>query len=182
MEELSFVKAVTRIEDAAVLDPLIVKARDRVNAIIRPQALRDLLHGVPIGHPLHPLEVQVPIGAWTSALVLDLLPGRGTERAAKTLVGVGVLAVIPTAISGWTDWSELKQKQQRVGLIHAAANIVATTLYAASFVQRSRGKQGSGKVLALLGYAAVSGAGYLGGHLSYRLGAGVTPDPERSDA
>ncbi|CAN5359845.1 DUF2231 domain-containing protein [soil metagenome] len=178
MEELSFVKAVTRIEDATALDPLIAKARARVRSIIRPQALRDLLHGVPIGHPLHPLEVQIPIGTWTSALVLDLLPGRGTERAARALVGVGVLAVIPTAISGWTDWSELKQKQQRVGLIHAAANIVATSLYAASFVQRSRGKQGSGKVLALLGYATVSGAGYLGGHLSYRLGAGVTPDPE----
>lgn len=173
MKELGFVKAISRIEQAKALDPAVEKARNAVNAVVRPQALRDLLHGVPIGHPLHPLEVQIPIGTWTSALLLDLLPGRNTDRAATALVGIGVLAVTPTAISGWTDWSELHEQQQRIGLVHAAANVVATALYAASFVQRVRGKHTSGKVLAMLGFATVSGAGFLGGHLSYRLASGA---------
>jgi nitrite reductase/ring-hydroxylating ferredoxin subunit/uncharacterized membrane protein len=173
MKELGFVKALARLENAKALDPLVSAVRSRVMSVIRPQAVRDVLHGVPIGHPLHPLEVQIPIGAWTSALVLDLLPSRGSEKAATVLVGVGVLAVAPTAISGWTDWSELHEQQMRVGLVHAAANVVATGLYAASFVQRSRGKHLSGKILGLIGFATVSGAGFIGGHLSYRLAAGA---------
>lgn len=173
MRELGFVKAIGKIEQAEALDPIITRISDVVQAVIRPRALKDLLHGVPFGHPLHPVEVQIPIGAWVSAAVLDLLPGRGSDRAAQVLVGVGVVSVLPAAVSGWTDWSELHEQQKRVGLVHATANIVAATLYAASFVQRARGKQASGKVLGLLGLATVSGSGFLGGHLSYRQAAGA---------
>jgi hypothetical protein len=55
---------VDRLENAAVLDPVVNLLRDAANTVIQPQALRDVLHGVPIGHPLHPVAVQVPIGAW----------------------------------------------------------------------------------------------------------------------
>ncbi|MEF2978979.1 Rieske 2Fe-2S domain-containing protein [Subtercola sp. YIM 133946] len=173
MKELRFVKAITAVENASALDPLVGRVQGVVRSVIRPQALRDLLHGVPFGHPLHPVEVQIPVGAFTSAAILDLLPVRGTDTAAQALIGVGVLSVLPAAVSGWTDWSELHEQQMRVGLVHAAANIIATGLYTASFVQRSRGKQGSGKLLALAGLATVSGAGFLGGHLSYRQAAGA---------
>lgn len=48
---------------------------------------RDVLHGRWLGHPVHPLMVQVPIGTWMSAAVLDLRPGR--FREAGLLVGAG---------------------------------------------------------------------------------------------
>lgn len=171
MRELKFVKLVSRLEDAAALDPLVGRVKKVVDTVIRPQPVRDVLHGVPVGHPVHPLLVLVPTGAWVSAAVLDLLPGN--DRAARTLIGVGVVSVLPTAAAGWTDWSELHEQQTRVGLVHASANVLATALYAASFVQRARGHGTSGKVLSAIGLAVVSGGGYLGGHLSYRQAAGA---------
>ncbi|TCL83180.1 MULTISPECIES: Rieske 2Fe-2S domain-containing protein [unclassified Rathayibacter] len=171
MREVKLVRLVSRLENEAALDPLVDRVKKVVDAVIRPQPVRDVLHGVPIGHPVHPLLVLVPTGAWVSAAVLDLLPGN--ERAARTLIGLGIVSVLPTAAAGYTDWSELHEQQKRVGLVHAAANVAGTVLYTASFVQRVRGRRTSGKVLSALGLAVVSGGGYLGGHLSYRQAAGA---------
>jgi nitrite reductase/ring-hydroxylating ferredoxin subunit len=60
-----------------------------------------------------------------------------------------------------------------VGIVHAAANILAVGLYGASLFQRARGRSTSGKLLGYLGLAVVSGAGFLGGHLAYRQAAGA---------
>ena len=171
MRELRFVKAIEALERAEVLDPVVAKVRGVVMKVIQPQALRDVLHGVPTGHPVHPIAVQVPVGAWTSVAVLDLLPG--TARASKILVALGLAGAAPSVATGYTDWSQLHEQQMRVGIVHSAANAVATVLYAASWVQRHRGHQTSGKVLSYLGFAVVGGAGVLGGHLAYRQAAGA---------
>jgi nitrite reductase/ring-hydroxylating ferredoxin subunit/uncharacterized membrane protein len=171
VKELPLLNAVSRLEDSRWLDPLVTGVRRAVNSVVRVPWLRDVLHGVPLGHPLHPLAVQVPLGAWTSAAVLDAVPG--SERAAAILIGVGAVSVVPSALAGLTDWSDLHEQQQRVGLVHAAANVTATGLYLASLVQRSRGRQAHGKVLGYLGFATVAASGFLGGHLSYRQAAGA---------
>lgn len=171
MEKLGFVRAISRIEDADVLDPAIEKVRDAVDRALPNADVRDLLHGVPFGHPVHPVAVQVPIGAWTSAAVLDAFPG--SSPAAGLLVGVGVAAAVPAAVTGLADWSKLHEQQSRVGIVHAAANILAVGLYSASLIQRARGKTTSGKLLGYLGLAVVSGSGFLGGHLAYRQAAGA---------
>ena len=171
MRELKIFKAVTALEEAKALDPIVKTVRSAVNAIIRPRAVRDVLHGVPIGHAAHPALVLLPVGSWIGSAILDVVPG--TERASRVLVGTGVAAVLPSVVTGLTDWSELHQQQQRVGLVHAAANVAATGLYAVSFVQRSRGKHASGRMFGLAGLACVGFSGYLGGHLAYRQAAGV---------
>ncbi|MCU1521700.1 MAG: Rieske (2Fe-2S) domain protein [Arthrobacter sp.] len=171
MKELPLLNIVSRLEDSLWLDPWIQGVKGAVNSIVRFPWLRDVLHGVPLGHPVHPLGVQIPLGAWTSAAVLDAVPG--SERAAGILIGVGAITAVPSAVAGFTDWSDLHEQQQRVGLVHAAGNITATGLYVASLVQRSRGRQAQGKVLGYLGFATVAAAGFLGGHLSYRQAAGV---------
>jgi nitrite reductase/ring-hydroxylating ferredoxin subunit/uncharacterized membrane protein len=171
MEELGLVRAISRIENAEGLDPIAEKVRGVVDKALPSQEVRDLLHGVPFGHPVHPVAVQVPIGAWTSAAVLDAFPG--SSPAAGLLVGVGVAAAVPAAVAGFADWSKLHEQQSRVGLVHATANLVALGLYGASLVQRARGKTTSGKLLGYLGLAVVSGAGFLGGHLAYRQAAGA---------
>ena len=171
MKPLPALELVTRLEDADWLDPAAKKVRKVVKRVIRPKWARDVLHGVPIGHPVHPLAVQVPLGAWISAAVLDALPGN--DRAAAVLIGVGTGTAVPSAVAGFTDWTQLHPQQQRVGLVHAAANITATSLYAASLVARAQGRRGNGKVLAYLGLAVVGAGGFLGGHLTYRQAAGV---------
>jgi uncharacterized membrane protein len=170
------VQAAESLEDTTILDPAIAKVRPVVRRILRPGLLRDVLRGKPLGHPAHPIAILIPAGAWISASVLDFVPGQG--KAAQTLVGVGVVSVLPAAASGIADWSALTQRQQRVGLVHWAANITSVGLYSLSYLQRRRGKQVSGKVLALAGLTIVSGAGYLGGHLAYRQGANVNAQRE----
>ncbi|MFE5211478.1 Rieske 2Fe-2S domain-containing protein [Streptomyces sp. NPDC056600] len=148
---------------------------DAVQKVVRAAPLgrrgRDLLHGLPIGHPLHPVLVQVPVGAWMSTAVLDLLPGQ--ERAARRLVGVGLAVAGPAAVAGWVDWADLQRQQRRVGLLHAALNNAAVWLYAGSYAARRSGRQGLGRGLAVAGLTAVSVGGALGGHLAYRQAAGA---------
>jgi len=140
-------------------------------SVLRPQRVRDLLHGVWLGHPLHPALVQVPLGAWSSAAILDLLPAH--RRAATTLIAVGNASAVPTVLAGVNDWASLSAEQRRVGLVHALANVVGTALYNASLYSRLAGRDKRGRTLAYLGLTAVTAGAYLGGHLAYKQGAGV---------
>ena len=169
MREIKILKVGDRLENAAFLDPITHAVRAIVNTVVKPQGLRDVLHGVPFGHSFHPISVQVPIGAWTSAAVLDLLPGN--TRAARTLVGVGILSSASSIASGYVDWSQGYRQTLRVGIVHSWANAAAVALYTVSYLQRRGGA--SGKLTGFLGYATVSASGYLGGHLAYRLSSGA---------
>ncbi|MER5716233.1 Rieske 2Fe-2S domain-containing protein [Streptomyces sp. NPDC002132] len=132
---------------------------------------RDLLHGRWLGHPVHPLLVQVPVGSWMSAAVLDMRPGR--SREAGLLVGVGLAAAAPAALAGAVDWAELHREQSRVGLVHAVANWAAVGLYATSLVCRVKGRTAAGRAYGFLGLTAVGVGGMLGGHLAYRQASGA---------
>lgn len=125
------------------------------------------------GPPLHPLLTDPPIGFWTSAVVLDIGGGWRAERAADALVGLGVAAAFPTAAAGLADSSEFNEPEQRSGVVHAAANLAATGLYALSFVARRRGARSTGVALGFAGAAAATLGGFLGRHLTFRRGADV---------
>jgi nitrite reductase/ring-hydroxylating ferredoxin subunit/uncharacterized membrane protein len=163
--------AIDEVESLDALDPVVQKLGDVVEKVVPTGPVRDLLHGVPTGHPLHPVLVQAPLGAWLSAGILDLLPGH--RPAARALVGAGALLAAPAALAGFVDWSRLHPPQKRIGLVHAAANVAAVGLYGLSFVQRLRGHHRSGKRLAALGLAVAATGGYLGGHLAYRQASGA---------
>ena len=164
-------QVVERIENASPLDPLVKSVRGIVNAALKPQKLRDALHGVWLGHPLHPVLTDILIGVWSAAAILDLIPGTGPATA--TLIGTGCAAAVPTAVTGWADWSRLHPQHQRVGIVHALANITALGFYSASLVSRARGRRMTGKGLAFTGMGAMVVGGYLGGHLTFRQGAGA---------
>jgi nitrite reductase/ring-hydroxylating ferredoxin subunit/uncharacterized membrane protein len=172
----------SKLERAAQLDRLGDPIQRVVHAALPRQWMRDLLHGVWLGHPLHPALVEVPIGAWTSSAVLDLVPGQ--RRAATTLVGVGTVSAVPAVIAGWNDWASLSPAQRRVGLVHAASNAAAVALYAGSWAARLSGRHRLGRMLGFAGLSTVSAGAYLGGHLAYKMGAGVNqavPELHRVD-
>ena len=171
MKPLAFVKIVDKLEDAAWLDPVVTTEKFFSDIIRSSEPVRDLLHGVPVGHPVHPVLVQVPLGAWFSAALLDALPG--TEAPARTLVGAGTLSAVPAALAGYVDYGELDQRQARIGAVHAGANFAAVGLHAGSYVARVLGNHGLGKWLSYTGLTVAGAGGYLGGHLTYRQGAGV---------
>jgi len=171
MRELKILNSATSaLEGADALDPLVDRVKSVVQRVV-PEPVSDVLHGIPVGHAVHPVAVLVPIGAWIGSAILDFVPG--SERASRILVGVGIVSVLPSVATGLADWSRLRADQSRVGIVHALTNTVATSLYAVSFVQRSRGRQLSGRLLGFAGLAVVGVSGYLGGHLTYRMGASV---------
>jgi nitrite reductase/ring-hydroxylating ferredoxin subunit/uncharacterized membrane protein len=156
------------LEDAGPLDRIATPVRTGVHALpLGP--LRDALRGRWQGHPLHPALVQAPIGAWTSAALLDLT--RGNERPARLLVAAGIATAAPAALAGAVDFADQLPEQERVGVVHAAANTVAIAFYAASLVARNRGR--SGRLLGFAGLTAATVGGFLGGHMAYRQAAGV---------
>lgn len=169
-----------RVERARVLDGISDRLQAAVQAVAQPQAVQDALHGVWLGHPLHPALVQVPVGAFLSAAVLDLLPGR--RKAATTLIAVGTASAPPAIAAGLLDWSQMTKDRRRVGLVHATANAIALSLYVGSLSARLNGRFGRGRALAFAGLSAASAGAYLGGHLAYAQGGGVNqaaPDISR---
>jgi len=154
---------------AAVVEPI----RRRVQAMFPPGPVKDALSGTPLGHTLHPMLTDLPIGCWTSAMVLDFIGGRAARPAAQRLIGLGVLSALPTAASGASDWSDTSGTTARVGAAHAVSNSVALACYAASWAARRRGHHYRGVALSVLGAGAATVGGYLGGHLVDVLGVGV---------
>src|SRR5207342_1263152 len=161
-----------RIERAHALDPVVQGLSDTVVRALPAGARTDALHGVPFGQPAHPALVRLPLGCWTSAVLLDLF--RGTERAAAVLIAAGVAGTVPAAATGLADWSALHQDQQRVGLVHAICQSGAATLFLGSLAARAGGRPGYGRVLSAAGLFAGTVGAYLGGHLALRLGAGTS--------
>lgn len=161
-----------RIERSTVADPAIRVLQRRIRSIPLGEA-RALLRGRPLGHPLHPVLVQVPIGCWLSAAVLDLVPG--SRPAVTTLTAVGLAGVAPAAIAGWVDWADLPPEQARVGLAHALSNVVAAGCYTVSLTARLRGRPLKGRLWSWAGLMAVTVTGALGGHVAYRQAIGAHP-------
>jgi nitrite reductase/ring-hydroxylating ferredoxin subunit/uncharacterized membrane protein len=161
-----------RIERARALDRPVTYLTEQVVRALPAGPRADVLHGVPFGQPAHPALVRLPLGCWTSAVLLDLFRVRGS--AATMLLGAGVLGTVPAAATGLADWSALHQDQQRVGLAHLLVQGSACVLFSLSVASRLAGRAGLGRALSGLGLATATGGAYLGGHLASRLGAGTS--------
>src|SRR5437660_3849080 len=85
------------------------------------QQAKNAMHGVWLRHPLHPVFTDLPIGAWTTGLVLDGIAARtneqAMEQAADVAICVGLAGATAAAVTGLTDWSETSGRARRTGLI-----------------------------------------------------------------
>src|SRR5690349_13260632 len=139
--------ALSRLTHQPVIDrvaePLSLAIRRAYEAAPGGRQAKNALHGVWLRHPLHPVFTDLPIGAWTTALVLDAVAARthdsSMEDAADVAIAVGLAGAAGAAVTGLTDWSETSGESSRTGFIHGLLNIAATTLYATGFVLRRRG-------------------------------------------
>jgi uncharacterized membrane protein len=160
------VRGMQRLESHTGLDVAVRRAQALASALVRSPRRRDALQGRWLGHAVHPLLTDIPIGMWTSTNVLDLVGGEHAQPAADLLLGLGVLAAVPTAVTGLAEFAPAGEREKRVALVHATTNSVALTCYASSFVARRRGNRPAGMLLALCGSAVATVGGYLGGHLT----------------
>jgi nitrite reductase/ring-hydroxylating ferredoxin subunit/uncharacterized membrane protein len=161
-------RLISGVEGASALDSLADPLAKLVGAL-PPGRVKDALSGTAGAHPLHPALVALPIGSFVSVAVLD---AAGTSpRAARRLLGFGLLTVAPTAASGLSDWGDTGGGERRVGLVHALCNVGSTMLMVASWLRR--GRQGRGRALSTFGLGLLAVSGWLGGHLAYAQGVGV---------
>lgn len=162
-----FVRAAQRVEDLRALDPVDAALRPAALALTGRPLARHLLHGHWLGHAVHPLMTDVPLGCWTAATLLDLLGTDDDRPAARRLVGYGILAALPTALTGAAEWGAVKDvRDRRTGLVHAASNSVGLALYTGSWLARRGGRDRLAAALAVAGGAAAGVGGFLGGHLT----------------
>jgi len=140
--------------------------------------IEDRLHGTGLGHPIHPAITDIPIGAWTVALVFDSIETLNGDDSlapgADSAIALGLAGAVSAAASGIADWQALDTKPLRIGFVHGLLNISATLLYATSLLLRRRGDRAAGRGLALAGYGIALTAAYLGGDLVYRDRIGVS--------
>lgn len=139
--------------------------------------IKDLLNGTWLGHALHPVLTDVPIGCWTSTALLDLVwlgnEDEGIARGADITLAFGLLGATGAAVTGVTDWSDLDGTDRRVGFLHGLLNGSITLMNIASLVLRLTGRRRAGIAVSTTGYLTTLFTAYLGGELSYAKGIGV---------
>ena len=140
--------------------------RGPVGSALGSPAVRETLQGRSIGHAMHPLLVQLPLGTLYSAVILDLLHGADASRQARALVGVTALSALPAVVTGFAEWLDADDRTQRVGVAPAVINAIGTTASVASFVARGNPWSKAGYLWAAVAGVAYSAGGYLGGHMS----------------
>ena len=141
-----------------------------------PRALKDFLSGTWLGHPLHPILKDFPIGGWTMGAIFDALDaletGEGLQRAADISIVTGLVGALASAVTGLADWSDTTGRARRVGEVHAVLNVSATLLYTAALLAR-RNSRKARVMLAYTGYGVMLLGAYLGGHLVFSEQIGV---------
>lgn len=160
----------------ALADPVQKWARSTLS-LARLRKFKDALHGVWLGHPVHPAITDIPIGSWTSTLLLDSLwlssKQPGVARAADTTLVLGLVGAGASALTGFADWSETDATDRRVGMAHGLLNVGVALANLTSYGLRRVGKRRTGIALSTVGYAITLFSAYLGGELSFAKGVGV---------
>ena len=164
------------LDDAGgALQPAVIKAYEAGGEA--GQKIKKFLHGTWLGHPLHPVITDVPVGAYTATAVLDGLELAGHDKyapGADATLAVGLIGALGSAVSGLTDWSGTTGKSRKIGLVHGMLNLSATALYTTSFfLRRRKGSRSAAITLAMVGYGISAIAAYLGGHLVFGEQIGV---------
>ena len=139
--------------------------------------VKNFLHGTWLGHPLHSALTDLPVGAWSSAVVLDTMEcvtGRKEYgRAADTAIGIGLAGAVGAALAGITDWHATDGRARKTGLIHGLMNLGAAALYGAALLERKNGSRETGQNLSWAAFGMMLISAFLGGKLVYEEHIGV---------
>ena len=171
---------VRALGDQKALDSLATPLQEAIRSLFASagaagREAKKFLHGSALGHPLHPALIELPVGAWTLAAILDALEIAGLRRDrgfAETAIKIGLVGAVGAAVAGATDWAETDGRAKRIGLAHGVMNLTATGLYALSLLLRRRSRS-KGIALSMTAFGLAMSSAFLGGHLSYGEQIGV---------
>ena len=175
MGVLPLPQRVVRAVSQSPVSERVADAQSMLYAPILAWARHGPLRTDALGHSEHPALTDVTLGCWVGTSILDLVGGPGERRASTILVGAGLIAALPTAVTGAGDWSRMSGEDRRIGAVHALGSDIALLLFGVSLVLRLRGRHTAGARLALAGNTVAAGAGFLGGHLALNRGTARRP-------
>lgn len=165
----AYLRSLERIGHSTGLDGAVAAWARFGDPLVKGRPLRRFLSGVDTGIPPHVVLTDVPFGAWFMAVYLDLFPNEEERRAARRLVGLGVLAALPTGLAGLAEWASADTATRRVGVLHSTATTAATLVFAGSWIARRTGRNRLGINLARAGSAVAIAGGFLGGYMGSRV-------------
>lgn len=141
-----------------------------LSALFRPiRPLKDLLNGTWLGHPVHALITDVPVGALTATVILDLANQRAAADIALVL---GVLAMLGSMAAGLADYADTDGSARTRATVHMTLMLVAFVVYLASIALRAGGPSDrtAPVVLSIVAYLVLGAGAYVGGDVVYVFG------------
>jgi nitrite reductase/ring-hydroxylating ferredoxin subunit/uncharacterized membrane protein len=168
-------RLVTRIVDAQAVwaRPFGEFNHRWLSALFRPiRPVKDLLNGTWLGHPVHAAITDIPIGALTVALILDIV---GVPVGADVALLIGVLSMLAAAVAGLADYTDTDGTARMRATVHATLMVVALVVFVVSLVIRAGNPADRTVPFALLvvGYLIITFAAEVGGDLVYLIGTHV---------
>lgn len=144
------------------------------------------------GHPIHPILVTVPIGAWTASVIFDIVALASADGAtfaagAYWLIGIGIVGAVLDAVFGLLDLLAIPRgtKAFRTAVVHLCLNLAVVIMFAINFGVRTvignESTVAGGFALSLIALVALGVSGWLGGRLSYRYGVRVAAEDAQQD-
>jgi len=131
--------------------------------------IHNFLNGTWLGHPLHALLTDVPVGAFTIVVVLDVVDQR---YAADIALVIGVLAMLAAALAGFADYADTDGLPRQRATVHSTVMIVALVVYLVSLGIRASNPADRTLAVAtsLIAYLLVATGAFIGGDVVYALG------------
>ena len=143
-----------------------------------------LIRGLP-GHPLPPPLTDATIGAYTAATVMGFasivgVAEKGAAHGWWLALVVGLIFTVPTALAGLADWWVIEPGTplKRTATSHLIAMVTATVFFLIAALVGHKGYthgavDAGPYVLTLVGFAAMTLGGWLGGAIVYVHGMRV---------
>jgi len=183
-----------KIESSIVNSAMVKKVSGPIDGLLNRmfqtgmlRPLKLFLNGTWIGHPLHPVLKDIPVGAWTFTVIFDLagllfnVPSFGV--AASVTTAVGIAGALGAAVAGLMDWMDVDPPEKSVGAVHAILNVMATLIFAANLVMRWQSQwqlSWASCVVGLAGYLLMTVGATLGGGMAYRMGVMINRNAYRN--
>ncbi len=134
--------------------------------------IQHFLNGTWLGHPVHAVVTDVPIGAMTVSIVADLI---GQPVVADVSMVLGVLAMVAAAVTGLADYTEVDGNARSRATVHGTLMVITLVLYLVTLGMRA-GSPSDRLVpiaIALVAYLILALSSAIGGDLVYLAGTHV---------
>jgi nitrite reductase/ring-hydroxylating ferredoxin subunit len=137
---------------------------------IRP--IKDFLNGTWLGHPVHSAATDLPVGALTVSIVLELV---GQHTAADIALVVAVVSILGSIVTGLADYTDADGTARMRATVHATVMLVSQVLFVVSLLIRggNPADRSLPTILVLVGFATISLGAAIGGDLVFLIGTNV---------